>query len=82
MASPACVALIPQWREATNVTVSPETVQTVVVVEAKLSARPEDAVAEIVNGAAPNVWVGNAPNVIVCASFMIVNADVTGVAAS
>ena len=40
--------------EPTSVTVAPDSVQTAVVVEAKLTARPEDAVALTVNGAAPN----------------------------
>ena len=40
---------------ATNVTVLPLTVHTGVVSEAKLTGRPEDAVALTVNGGAPNV---------------------------
>src|SRR5450432_1633643 len=51
-----------------RVTVAPNTVQTGKVVEAKLTARPDDAVAVIVNGAAPNVWLGNAPKAIVWAA--------------
>jgi hypothetical protein len=39
---------------ATRVTVAPDTVQTDDVVEAKLTARPDDAVALRVNGAAPS----------------------------
>lgn len=38
---------------ATRVTVVPDTVQTAEVVEAKLTARPEDAVPLTGNGAAP-----------------------------
>ena len=38
---------------ATIVTVPPDTVQTVDVVEAKLTASPDDAVALTVNGAVP-----------------------------
>jgi hypothetical protein len=47
------------------VTVFPETVQTPGVVEAKLTVRPELAVAPIVNGAVPSVTVLSGPNVIV-----------------
>ena len=39
-----------QWPVATNVTVLPETVQMVGVVDAKLTVRPDEAVAETVNG--------------------------------
>ena len=38
---------------ATKVTVVPDTVHTEVVVEAKLTASPDDAVALTVNGAVP-----------------------------
>jgi len=47
---------------ATNVTVVPETVQTAEVVEAKLTVRPEDADALIVNGAVPTGKFGTEPN--------------------
>jgi hypothetical protein len=57
-ALPAWVASIEQVPTETNVTVLPETVQTVEVVDAKLTASPELAVALTVNGDAPNVWVG------------------------
>ena len=52
---PACVAWMVQVPTATRVTVAPETVQTDGVVEAKLTVRPEDAVAVSLNGAAPSV---------------------------
>jgi len=42
-----------------------ETVQTAVVVEAKLTVSPEDALALTVNGAAPNGSFESAPKVIV-----------------
>jgi hypothetical protein len=48
------------------VTVLPDTVHTEVVVEAKVTANPELAVALMVNGAAPSETLLNAPNVIVC----------------
>ena len=67
---------------ATSVTVLPETVHTVVVFEAKLTGRPDDAVAEIVNGGVPNVWLGSGGNVMVWDSLVIVNDCATGVAAA
>jgi bifunctional DNase/RNase len=53
LALPACDAWIVQVPTATSVTVAPDTVQTVEVVEAKLTARPDDAVALTVKGAVP-----------------------------
>jgi hypothetical protein len=47
-------------------TMAPATVQTPVVVDAKLTARPELAVAVTVNGEAPNTTPETGPNVIVC----------------
>src|SRR3984885_9883532 len=47
---PACVAWMVQVPAATRVTFATDTVQTAEVVEAKLRARPEDAVALSVNG--------------------------------
>ncbi len=49
---------------ATNVTVEPETVQIVDVIEEKLTASPDDEVPLTANGA-PNAWFDNAPKVIV-----------------
>jgi hypothetical protein len=43
-----------------------ETVQTLGVVEVKVTARPEVAVALSVSGV-PLIWVGMAPKVMVCA---------------
>ena len=51
---PACVAWMVHFPAATSVTDVPDTVHTVGVVEAKLTAKPEDAVALTVNGAEPN----------------------------
>ena len=45
-----CEAVIEQVPAAASVTVLPETVHTVVVLEAKLTVRPDDAVAVIANG--------------------------------
>src|SRR5580693_6063031 len=50
---------------ATSVAVVPETVQTDVVVEAKLTARLEDAVAVSIKGALPSAIFEIAPNVMV-----------------
>jgi hypothetical protein len=47
------------------VTVVPATVQTGIVVEAKLTVSPELAVALIVNGATPKVRLAGSVNVIV-----------------
>ena len=52
-ALPACEALMVQVPTFTSVTVEPETVQTVLVVEANLTVSPELAVALTVNGAVP-----------------------------
>ena len=55
MASPACEAWIVHVPAAWMVTVDAATVQTGVASEVKLTARPDDAVALIVNGAAPKL---------------------------
>lgn len=65
---PAWLAVIEREPAATIVTVLPETVQTEVVVEAKLTARPEFAVALTVYGETPNVTLLRAPKVMVCAA--------------
>jgi hypothetical protein len=49
---------------ATSVTVEPDTEQTPGEAEAKLTARPEDAVALTANGAVPNGWFESVPKVI------------------
>jgi hypothetical protein len=46
---------------ASSVTVVPDTVQTAEVVEAKLTVKPEEAVALTVNGAVPSGKFGIAP---------------------
>jgi hypothetical protein len=58
------------------------TVQTAGVVDAKLTGRPELAVAPTVNGAAPKVASLNTPNAIVCDAGLTVKLCVTGVAAA
>ena len=53
VASPAWLAVIEHAPPATIVTVLPDTVQTDVVADARLTARPELAVAPMVNGETP-----------------------------
>ena len=55
-----------------NVAVVPETVQMLVMVEVKLTPRPELAVAESVSGV-PTVCVPGFAKVMVCASPFTVN---------
>jgi hypothetical protein len=61
--------------------VFPETVQTEIVVETKLTAKPELAVAATVNGATPYATPLSAPKVMVCDAELTVKLCVTGVAA-
>ena len=66
LVSPAWLAVIehePVWR---SVSVVPETVQTLVVVEAKATVRPEVAVAVSVSGEAESEALGSAAKLIVC----------------
>jgi len=65
------------------VTVLPETAQTEGVVEAKVTANPELALALTVNGATPSVTLLKEPNTIICdAKLETVKDWVTGVAAA
>jgi hypothetical protein len=72
VALPAWLAVIEQFPAATIVTIvtveldTVDTVQTAVVVELKVTSRPEEAVALMVNGATPNVTGLNRLNAIVC----------------
>jgi len=52
-------------------------VQTAVVAEANVTAKPDEAVALTVNGAAPYVWLTSAPNVMVCAAFATAKLSLT-----
>jgi hypothetical protein len=67
---------------ATKVTVAPETVQTDWVVEAKLTASPDDAVAVTVNGALPNTLLDSAAKVMVWLACVTWKLWLTGVAAA
>jgi hypothetical protein len=82
LALPACVAWIVQVPTATSVTVAPDTVQTAEVVEAKLTARPDDAVALTVNGAVPSARFESAPKVMVWLPCVTWKLWLTGVAAA
>ncbi len=62
---PGCEAVMLQVPAPINVAMEPETVQTAGVVEAKLTARFEVALAVSVRGV-PTVWAAIALNVIVC----------------
>ena len=64
------------------VTVFPETVQTGVVVEAKLTDNPELAVALTANGDAPKVTLLNVENVMVWDAWLTVKLWFTGDAAA
>ena len=64
-----------------SVTVVPETVQIVVVVDAKLTGSPEEAVALTVTVPADNEVLGIVVKVMVCAFFSTVKLLVTAVAA-
>jgi hypothetical protein len=79
---PPCAAWMVQGPAATSVTVAPDTVQTDGVVEAKLTAKPEDAVAPTVNGAVPKGWFESAPKVMVWPPGVTWKLWFTGVAAA
>ncbi len=64
------------------VTVLADTVHIAVVVEVKLTARPEVAVAVIPKGATPKVTFPSAPKAIVCAARLTVKLRVTETAAA
>src|SRR5271154_400988 len=82
VALPACVAWMVHVPAAASVTVSPATVQTADVVEAKLTERPEDAVALSVNGAVPSPSLESAPKLMVWPSDVTWKLWLTGVAAA
>jgi hypothetical protein len=61
---PGCAAWMVHVPTVTSVTVLPETVQTETVDDVKITVSPEDAVALIVIGAAPTIWLERLANVI------------------
>ena len=66
----------------TSVTVVPLTVQTGVVVEAKLTVKPELAVAASVTGPLPKAMAAGCPNVRVWVAGVTLKLCVTGGAAA
>ena len=56
-----------QIPSVTSVSVLPFTVQTGVVVDARATTSPDEAVATSAGGAVPNVWLPGEANVMVCA---------------
>ena len=82
MELPGWLAVIEQVPAVTIVTVEPDTVQTALVFDAKVTGSPELAVAVSVNGATPSVTVVSGPKVIVCDPWLTVKLLVTGVAAA
>ena len=78
---PAWLAVMEQAPSATTVTVPPETVQTEAVVDAKLTARAELAVAATGNGVTPRATLPSAPKAMLCAAGLTAKLCGTGVAA-
>ena len=62
---PVCEAWMVQVPALSSVTVDPLTVHTDVVSEAKLTDRPEDAVALTLNGAVPSALLPSAAKVMI-----------------
>jgi hypothetical protein len=84
VALPGCEAVIEQVPAMRNIAVVPLTVQTLVVVEVKLTGNPEVAVATSVSGV-PTVCEPGLAKVIVCArrpDALTVKLCETGVAAA
>ena len=77
---PAWLALMLQLPTATSVSVLPLTVQTLGVVEAKLTARPELALATSAGGVVPSVWLPGEAKLMVCAAAPTLKLRVTAVA--
>ena len=83
MVLPVCVAAIEHVPALTRVMVVTETVQTNGVVEAKVTVRPDDAVALSAGGAVPRVCAAMVPKVMVwVVRVETTNVWVTGVAAA
>ena len=74
---PDCVAWMVQVPRATSVTTAPETEQTDIVVEAKLTGRPDVAVAFTANGAVPKGWFERAPNPMVWLPWLTISVTFT-----
>ena len=74
--------MIVQVPALTRVTVLPDTVQTVVVVDAKLTGKPDEALALTVNGGVPRVWFESGAKVMVWLNFVTEKLRETAAAAS
>jgi hypothetical protein len=79
---PGCEAWIVQVPAMNNFTIPAATVQTANVVDVKVTARTEDAVALTANGAVPSAWFESAPNVTVWPVPVTVKCWLTGGAAA
>jgi len=79
---PVCAAWMVQLPTATSVTVAPDSVQKEGVVEAKLTARPEEALAPTGNGVVPKGWLASAPKLMVWLPGVTWKLWSTGVAGS
>ena len=77
---PAWLALMLQVPTATSVSVLPLTVQTLGVVDAKLTAKPELAVATSAGGVVPSVWLPGEVKLMLCAAAPTLKLRVTAVA--
>ena len=66
-----------QVPNATSVTDVPDTVHTEVVVAVNATVRPDEAVAEIVNGATTKLLAARAAKVIVCVPLLMTTLLVT-----
>ena len=73
MALPVWFASIVQVPAPTIVTVEPDIVQTDVVAELNVTAKPDVLVAETENGGVPNVLPATVGNVIVCGPGVTAN---------
>ncbi|MDH4050271.1 MAG: hypothetical protein OEU93_01750 [Rubrivivax sp.] len=80
VALPDWLAVTVQVPSATRVSVPPLTVQTAGVEDAKLTASPDDAVADKAKGGVPSAWLPGDTNVMLCAALATVNVRATGVA--
>jgi hypothetical protein len=67
---------------ATSVTAPPDTVQTDVVCEVKVTGRPDDVLPVIVNGAVPNTWFERGQKMMLWPPSVTWNPWFTGVAAA
>ncbi len=79
---PAWLALMEQVPSPESVTVTPETLQTAVLMEPNATGNPELALALKLKGAAPRISVASVPKVMVWGLPATANVCVTAVAAA